>query len=425
MESSVVSRPTAPINGEVRRPPKPRASRRAVLIAVAIIVVVAAVVAAWVATRRPASGIQASGTIEATESDVSPKVQGRLVSLRVQDGDRVRRGEVVATLEQLDPGLNLDQARANVVAAEAQVGAARAAYELQSDTYRTTLAQAGSGVGIAGAHLGQAGENLGIETRSAALAIDQAQAQLVAAQATYDRAQIDLSRAQSLVATGDEPRQSLDDANAAYASAAAQLQAARDAVGLAQAAQRNVRVRRLDVSASRQERSQSLDTLASAEAERALVAQRLAELNAADGALAQARAALGLARDQVHETQLVAPYDGYVMSHNFEVGDLVQPASAVLTVGDLDHPYVYVYVSETDLPHIKAGMHADVTIDGLPGRTFVGTVTEINNTAEFTPENVQTKEERIEYLVFRVKLQFYDRSGSLKPGLPVDATIHV
>jgi hypothetical protein len=51
-------------------------------------------------------------------------------------------------------------------------------------------------------------------------------------------------------------------------------------------------------------------------------------------------------------------------------------------------------------------------------------VTEISNTAEFTPENVQTKQERIEYLVFRVKLQFTDTTGSLKPGLPVDAVIH-
>jgi HlyD family secretion protein len=59
----------------------------------------------------------------------------------------------------------------------------------------------------------------------------------------------------------------------------------------------------------------------------------------------------------------------------------------------------------------------------LPGRTFTGTVTEISNTAEFTPENVQTKQQRIEYLVFRVKIQFADTSGALKPGLPADAVI--
>jgi HlyD family secretion protein len=70
-------------------------------------------------------------------------------------------------------------------------------------------------------------------------------------------------------------------------------------------------------------------------------------------------------------------------------------------------------------------MRVGVTIDGVPGRTFTGTVTEISNTAEFTPENVQTKQERIEYLVFRVKIQFTDTTGTLKPGLPADAVIRV
>jgi len=379
---------------------------------------------AWLVVMRPVAGIHASGTIEAIQSDVSPKVQGRLVALLVRDGDRVKAGQLVATLEQRDQALSLDQAQANLVAASAQVGAARAAYDLQLQTYATTLAQARSGVGIAGSRVGQAGENLGIETSAAALAIDQAQAQLGAAQATYDRARIALTRARSLVATGDEPQQMLDDATAAYANAAAQVQAARDAVALAQAQRRNVQVRALDVNASQLQHRQSLSVLASAQAEQQLVTQRLAQLDAAQGVLAQARAALGLAQDQVHETQLRAPYDGVVLAHNFEVGDLVQPAAAVLTIADFDHPYLDVYVSETDLPHIKTGMHADVTIDGLPGHTFVGTVTEINDAAEFTPENVQTQEQRIEYLVFRVKLQFTDRTGSLKPGLPADAVIH-
>ncbi len=95
----------------------------------------------------------------------------------------------------------------------------------------------------------------------------------------------------------------------------------------------------------------------------------------------------------------------------------------MITVGDLVHPYVYVYVSESDLPRIKTGSRADVTIDGMPNRSFNGVVTEISNTAEFTPEDVQTKEERIEYLVFRVKIQLTDETGSLKPGLPADALI--
>jgi HlyD family secretion protein len=400
---------------------------RSILVLFAIAAAVAIAIAAksvFAGLPSPAA-IEASGTIEATESDIAPKVQGRLIDLRVHDGDRIRKGQLVAILEKVDPGLDVDQARANVAAAIAQVGVAQAAYDLQRDTYATTLAQAGEGVTIAHSRLGQAGENLGIETQTASLGVDQALAQLANAQSTYDKAQTDLKRAKSLVATGDEPQQMLDDASAEYKSAVAQLQASHDAVAAAQANLHNVAVRQLDVVASREAQHQSVATLENAEAQRRLVEQRHAQLSAAPAALQQARASLGLARDQVRETSLLAPFDGFVISHNFEVGDLIAPGSAVMTAGDLVHPYVYVYVSETDLPKIKTGMHADVTIDGMPGRTFVGTITEISDTAEFTPEDVQTKEERIEYLVFRVKIQFTDTTGTLKPGLPADAVIHV
>lgn len=347
------------------------------LVTAGIVVAIVAGAAAWLLMPREAHDVvTASGTIEVVQSDLSPKVEGRLVRLRMQDGAAVRRGQVLAVLERVDPALGLEQARASLASAEQQV----------------TLTEA---------RLGQAGENLGITSASTALGVDQARAQLVSAESAYRLASENLARDRSLVATGDEPRQALDDARNGYAASAAQLQGARDALALAQSDRRNVTVRELDLRASRVARLQALATLA------------------------QARAAVGLAQNQVDETDLIAPYDGYVISHNFEAGSLIEPGAAVLTVGDLDHPYVYVYVSETDLPRIHAGERADVTVDGIPNRTFAGTVTEIGTAAEFTPENVQTREQRIEYLVFRVKIQFTDRTGTLKPGLPVDADIHV
>ena len=429
MKSSVSTGPAGAANGQASAAPVAPQSGRPRRFVVALFVAAAAVIVAIavgvVLHLQSPGGVQASGTIEATQSDVAPKVLGRLISLRVQDGDAVKKGQIVAVLEQVQPGFNLQQARAAVAAAGAQVRAAQAAYDLQLKTYGTDLTQAQSSVGIAGSRVGQAGENLGIQIPAAALAIDQARAQLIAAQANYDHASVNIARAKSLVATGDAPKQSLDDATNAYQGASAQLQAAKDALALALANQRNVEVRRLDVTSSRYQQRQSQAALQSVEAERQLVEQRHAQLLAARDQLAQARAALGIAQDQVQETKLVAPFDGFVISHNFEVGDLVQPAAAVLTIGDLSHPYVYVYVSETDMPRVKLGTKADVMLDGLPKKTFVGTVTEISNTAEFTPENVQTKEERVQYLVFRIKIQFTDTTGSLKPGLPADAVIQV
>jgi HlyD family secretion protein len=395
---------------------------------VAALVVLLAVAAALV-TKRVVSppvpaGITASGSIEATQSDLAPKVQGRLVALRVRDGIAVRRGQILAVLDRIDPALGVEEARANVAAARAHVGAAQAAYALQRDVYETTLAQASAGVHIAGSRMGQAGENLAMERQAALLAIDQAQAQVLSARSVFDHASIVFARAKKLVASGDQARQTLDEAIKSYGTAAAQLRSAEDGLALARANARTVAVRALDLRVSQSQHTQSLATLRSAQDERKLVNQRHAELLAAQGSLAQTQAALRRAEEDVRETRLVAPYDGVVISHAVEVGDLVQPGSAVVTIGDVVHPYVYVYVGETDLPHIKRGARADVTVDGVRGRTYSGTVTEIATTAEFTPENVQTKEARIEYLVFRVKIQFTDTSGTLKPGLPVDAVIH-
>ena len=399
-----------------------RSHRRESIVAVVVVALVL-LIALLVGHRAP-NGIAASGTIEATQSDVASKVEGRLTQLRVHDGEAVHKGQVLAVLESLDPTLKLEQARAALRAAQAQVAAARAAYRLQDANYAATLDQAGEGVAIARSNVGTANETYGIERRVTVLALDQAQAQLLSAQATYARTKLDYERDRNLVATGDIAKQVLDDARNAYASAAAQLQAQNDAVALARANLRNVQIRRFGVLASRSQQGQAQASFQSAKAERELVRQRAAQLADAKAQVAQARAQVGLALDQLHETDLVAPFDGVVLSHNFEVGDLIEPGAAVMTIGDLLHPYLYVYVSETDLPHIKTGMAADATVDGMPGKVFHGKVTEIATDAEFTPENVQTKAERIDYLVFRVKIQFTDTSGTLKPGLPADAVIH-
>lgn len=369
--------------------------------------------------------VRASGTIEATQSEIASKVQGRLVSLRVRDGEAVHRGQLVAVLEDLEPSIAVEQARATAATAAAQLQTARAAYALQRSAYQTTLAQAGSGARIAGARVGAAGVTLEITRESTALAVAQAQAKLAAAHSASVRAQIELRRAKGLVASGDMPQRLLDDATNASAAAAAELRAASAAVALAESQRRNVEARRLDVAASAEQQRASLAVLAAAQAEWELVNQRQAQVAAAEAALTLARTAVVLAQNRVRETELRAPYDGFVISHDVEAGDLVQPASAVLTIGDLSHPYVNVYVTESDLPHIKTGASADVFVDGMPGRTYTGTVTELAKTAEFTPANVQTKQERIDYLVFRVKIELNDASGTLKPALPVDADIHV
>jgi HlyD family secretion protein len=93
-----------------------------------------------------------------------------------------------------------------------------------------------------------------------------------------------------------------------------------------------------------------------------------------------------------------------------------------VTVADLNRPYLRIFVAETDIGRVKLGHPVEVRIDAFSKHVFEGTVQEISSRAEFTPGNVQTKEERVK-LVFAVKVSLTNPEGVLKPGLPADAVI--
>jgi HlyD family secretion protein len=83
-----------------------------------------------------------------------------------------------------------------------------------------------------------------------------------------------------------------------------------------------------------------------------------------------------------------------------------------------------IYLTEEELPKIKLGQKVDVVVDGLPKKNFTGTVTYISPEAEFTPKDIQTKDDRVK-LVFGVKVEIPNPTGELKKGLPADATVHI
>ena len=107
---------------------------------------------------------------------------------------------------------------------------------------------------------------------------------------------------------------------------------------------------------------------------------------------------------------------------NFEIREAVSTGTPVITVSDLEHPWVYVFVPETEIGKVKIGQKAYITADSFPGRKFEGEIARIYDSAEFTPKNIQTKEERV-YLVFRVKVRIFNTELALKPGMPVDVEI--
>ena len=149
---------------------------------------------------------------------------------------------------------------------------------------------------------------------------------------------------------------------------------------------------------------------------------RVEEIEAADADLKRATADLELAELDLARCQLFSPAAGRVLSKSREPGEVVQPGTTIVTLGDLSRPWVNVYVGERDLGKVRLGMAAQVTVDAFPDRPFNGKVTFVADRAEFTPKNIQTPDERVK-LVYRVKVEVETRDEALKPGMPADTVL--
>jgi len=124
------------------------------------------------------------------------------------------------------------------------------------------------------------------------------------------------------------------------------------------------------------------------------------------------------------ETKIYAPSDGVILSRPAEEGEVVNPGQTIYTMVDLQKLYVKVYIPEPDLGKVKLGQPARVYVDAYKNRYFNGTLTRIYEEAEFTPKDVQTKEERVK-LVFGAEVSVDNKEELLKPGMPADVVIKI
>ncbi len=146
------------------------------------------------------------------------------------------------------------------------------------------------------------------------------------------------------------------------------------------------------------------------------------QIQAAEAQLAQARAAQRQVEVMIEKATLRAPRSGIILNRPIHEGEQVTPGMPLMTIGSLDTVRLTVYISEADIGRVRLGQTAEVTVDSFPGRVFRGTVTFIAQNAEFTPRNVQTREERAT-TVFAVRVELPNADHALKPGMPADVTL--
>lgn len=187
------------------------------------------------------------------------------------------------------------------------------------------------------------------------------------------------------------------------------------------------RVRRIELSLAQAERelARNQKLMADGFITQQMMERTRLEADVQSAALREARAALGEQQRYLDEMTVRAPTAGTVLVRTIERGEWVQPGTPLFSMVDLNQLYLKIYVPEPDIGKIVHGQPARVHIDAFPKRFFPARVSKIASEAEFTPKNVETREERVK-LVFAVELALDDNpDGALKPGMPADAVVRL
>ncbi|NOX64414.1 MAG: HlyD family efflux transporter periplasmic adaptor subunit [Chlorobi bacterium] len=136
----------------------------------------------------------------------------------------------------------------------------------------------------------------------------------------------------------------------------------------------------------------------------------------------KAKSSIGLIQKNINDCYLTAPLDGQIVGRFIEIGESVSFMSSMFKITNLNKANLVIYVTEKELASVKYGQEAEITIDAFDNKSFNGKVVFISPEAEFTPKNIQTKDERTK-LVFAVKIDIDNSEHFLKPGMPADAEI--
>ncbi len=264
------------------------------------------------------------------------------------------------------------------------------------------------------------GDSVTAGTLAAKLSRKDLEAAYLRDQAAYESASMNLTKLQN----GNRPEEIREAQNQTRAARAASDKAERDYARMAELLAADAISRQAYDAAVEARDSAASNLAALAERQQLLESGTRAEdLAMAVHARDQASAAMAMSEDAVKDLSIYVPLSGSILTKNYELGEYVAAGSPIATIADLSDCWVKVYVSSEEMGRIRLGQKADISIDGVPGKTFAGHIKEISDSAEYTPRQSITKNERVN-LVFAVKVAIDNGDGLMKPGMPADVVFH-
>jgi membrane fusion protein (multidrug efflux system) len=437
--------PTEPVKAARKGPPIP------VLVGIGIVVLVALFFGikyfAYASTHETTDDAK----IDADTVAITSKISERVSAILVDTNQPVRKGQVLVRLDHRDESSKLasavaarDAQRAQARAAQSSVGLTQSTQAAQNQQASGGISAAQSGIQSADAQYQSALEQIGVSKAVVAQSQAQlrvAQSQVPAARANLARANADYQRTSSLVSTGDIARSQLDAVRASQAAARAQYQSAIDNVTAAQTAVTQASVR-VSASASTAAAAQSQigtqqGQLATAEGKLAesgspyRISTQQAQADAAFAQVASLEAQVRTAQDQVNNTTIVSPIDGYVGEKNVEVGRVVSPGEPLLAIVPSGKIYVTANYKETQIGKMKVGQEVDLKVDAYKGVTFHGHLDSIGPAAQNTfsllpAQNATGNFVKVtQRLPVRILFDNPPADKPLRPGMSVEASVRV
>lgn len=365
--------------------------------------------------------LTATGFIEGTQVRIAPEVGGRIAEILVDEGDEVVAGQVLVRLDDALWQSKRREALAAVAAAEANLSRVQAgARPAEIAAAKAALAQAQAERDGAQKALEDARQALW-NPQDLDLQITEARMQVRLAEQEVEQAKAALADTEGRYGPDDFRTRA---ARAALEAAQARLDGARRYLEVLTDTRRRPLTLQAQVHAAeaRLRAAEAAVEAAQAELDKLQAGPTPEEVTLARAQLAQAQAALALVEAQGSQLTLVSPITGTVSARSAQAGETATPGVPIITLIQLDSVTLVLYIPENRIGEVQVGQSVEVTVDTFPGRVFTGTVVTIGTKAEFTPRNVQTREDRVN-LVFAVKVVIPNPDRALKPGMPADAVL--
>lgn len=333
-----------------------------------------------------------SGIVEQTEYDLSFKIGGRVEALYVDVGDRVKKGQLLGKLENKELRAKVEQAKAALALAEANVAKAMQAVEVTRKNANAGLQQARAALNEAQARYNALVNGVRPEERK------QAEAKAEAAKTAYETAKAMLERTQKLFENGAVPETKVEEAELQYEKARAEYEVAVQQLTLLEKGPRPE-----EIEAGRFQVEQARAAVEKALAGLGQVGLQQADVKLAQAQLAQAKAALAEAEAYLSYSELRAPIDGVVVRRNVEPSEMIGEGMTVLTIADPNDKWVHFYLPEDEWRKVRVGQDVTVRIQGAQVK---GKIVAVNPAPQFAVRKATNHlhETDIRSLLVKVKL---------------------